>query len=78
MSKKILIKKGINTMTYGHTKCIIFRSFKIIFIVYISSSLLTTLKKNTDYALKVHLYSLINVKDLRHLSCTVDMINIDR
>ena len=43
------------------------RSLKIISIVFIL--LVYTSKNDTDYALKVHLYSLIKVNDLRP-SCT--------
>ena len=43
------------------------RSLKIIFIVFIL--LVYSSKNNTDYALRVHLYSLIKVNDLRP-SCT--------
>ena len=63
MSKKVLIRAYIHV----HTKYIICRSLKIIFIVF--KVLVYTSKNNTDYALKVHLYSLIKVDDLRP-SCT--------
>ena len=54
MSKKALIKAFI----HGHTKCIMCRSLKIISIIVLILIVYTS-KINTDYALKVGLYSLI-------------------
>ena len=66
MSKKVLIRAYIHV----HTKYIICRSLKIIFIVF--KVLVYTSKNNTDYALKVHLYSLIKVDDLRKRYSIID------